>query len=122
MVHNTGEMTDQHPHSQTMLILDLEDQHVSVTFEQPSITIGRDSSNRIVVDHPKVSWFHARVELRDKRFILTDQSTNGTYVHPTGEKANKLSREEQCLNGDGIIYLGKASTPDAKVAIHYNVL
>lgn len=105
-----------------LLILDLQKQHVSVNYEQPRITLGRDSKNRIVIDHPKVSRVHARIEMRNDTFILTDQSTNGTHIHPYDGDAVVLKKENCKLEGDGIIYLGKASTTDSPNAIRYHTI
>jgi ABC-type multidrug transport system ATPase subunit/pSer/pThr/pTyr-binding forkhead associated (FHA) protein/ABC-type multidrug transport system permease subunit len=45
------------------------------------ITIGRDSSNDIPLNHPQVSRFHARLTRRGTEVLLTDLgSTNGTFV------------------------------------------
>ncbi|MGD9368545.1 MAG: FHA domain-containing protein [Desulfobacteraceae bacterium] len=105
-----------------LLILDLRDQHVSVSHDQPMITMGRDAKNRIAIKNPKVSRLHARIEMRKDRFILTDQSTNGTYIYTTGRKSIHLRRDEYTLEGDGIIYLGKEVTPESPDAIHYHVI
>lgn len=105
-----------------LLILDLRDQHVSVSHDQPVITMGRDAKNRIVIKNPKVSRRHARIEIRKDKFILTDQSTNGTYINPTDGKSIHLRRDECALEDDGIIYLGKEVTPESPDAIHYHVV
>lgn len=50
-----------------------------------TITIGRDPSNDIPLNHPQVSRFHARLTRRGAEVVLTDLgSTNGTFVngHP----------------------------------------
>jgi pSer/pThr/pTyr-binding forkhead associated (FHA) protein len=57
-----------------LLILDLRDQHASVNYEQPSITMGRDSNNRIVINHSSIYRRHVRIEMRKDQFILTDYS------------------------------------------------
>jgi len=119
---HSREMIDNPSVRDALLILDLQDQHVSVNYEQPVITMGRDASNRIVVNHPKVSRLHARVELCKGHFNITDQSTNGTYICPTNSDTVILRRDEDRLEGDGIIYLGKEAKPDAPHAIHYHVI
>jgi adenylate cyclase len=105
-----------------LLILDLPNQHVSVDCENPSVTLGRHANNRIVIDHPKVSRIHARIELRKDEFVLTDQSTNGTHVHPNGGDAVVLRKTKWTMKGDGIIYLGRTATPDSPNAIHFHIL
>jgi ABC transport system ATP-binding/permease protein len=46
-----------------------------------SITIGRDQSNHLMLNHPHVSRFHAVVDITDRGWFIRDlNSTNGTYV------------------------------------------
>ncbi|GIW08609.1 MAG: ABC transporter ATP-binding protein [Dehalococcoidia bacterium] len=46
------------------------------------ITIGRDPSNDIPLNHPQVSRFHARLTRRGAEVLLSDLgSTNGTFVN-----------------------------------------
>lgn len=57
----------------------------------PTLTIGRDLSNRLPINHPAVSRFHAQIAHQGSDFILTDlRSSNGTYVN--GRRVN-----EPCL-------------------------
>jgi HD-GYP domain-containing protein (c-di-GMP phosphodiesterase class II) len=45
-------------------------------------TIGRDSSNTVVLNDEKVSRFHFRIKKRGRLFILEDlESSNGTYIN-----------------------------------------
>ena len=47
-----------------------------------SLTIGRDSQNDTVINHPSVSRFHACLERQSGSVIIKDlNSTNGTYVN-----------------------------------------
>ncbi len=45
------------------------------------ITLGRDPTNHIHLDHPTVSRFHAEVQRTTQGDILTDRSANGTFVN-----------------------------------------
>lgn len=68
------------------------------------LTIGRDLENDFVISHPKVSRFHAKLELKDGAFYIRDQlSTNGTFVN-----GNRLTKEHQLLPGD-IIRIGSCN-------------
>ena len=59
--------------------------HVSET-----ITIGRDPSNSIVLNHPHVSRFHASIEISEQGATIKDlNSTNGTYLD--GEQVTKTA-------------------------------
>ena len=50
---------------------------------------------------------HARIEFRRDRFVLVDQSLNGTYLHRQGMAEIVLRRDEIGLERSGQISLGK---------------
>jgi pSer/pThr/pTyr-binding forkhead associated (FHA) protein len=55
---------------------------IQIEWNQPVLTIGRDSSNDIVIDHPLASRRHARLERDESGYVVRDlDSTNGTYVN-----------------------------------------
>lgn len=62
----------------------------SIPMTGQALRIGRDPSNEIVLDHPVISRFHAKIVTHDNRYYLQDlQSMNGTYasgVRVTGQK------------------------------------
>ena len=71
-----------------------------------TITLGRDAQNDIVITDRKASRLHARVERRRDKFIIVDQSSNGTYVTVEGEPEIHLRREELILRGRGHVCFG----------------
>lgn len=72
------------------------------------LTMGRDTGSDVVVDDRKASRHHARIERRGDKYIIIDQSTNGTYLAPKGEKEILLRREEVLLHGAGTICFGSS--------------
>ena len=51
-------------------------------FDKSEVTIGRVQGNDIVLPKGNVSKRHARIVLKDGKFIIVDlKSTNGTYVN-----------------------------------------
>lgn len=53
-----------------------------IEWSRAALTIGRDSSNDIIIDHPLASRRHARLELDEQGYLVRDlDSTNGTYVN-----------------------------------------
>lgn len=59
-----------------------EGQQIIKFKENKTMTIGRDSSNEIVLSAPAVSRFHAEVEKVGQRFRVRDlRSSNGTFVN-----------------------------------------
>ena len=77
-----------------------------------TITIGRDTGNEIVIADRKASRLHARIERRRDKFVIIDQSSNGTYVTVDGEPEIMLRREELMLRGRGHVTFGHAYAED----------
>jgi len=70
------------------------------------IILGRGQKADMVVNDSMASREHARIECRRGKFILTDMSTNGTYVE-TQEGPSYLRREDIVLTGQGKIAFGR---------------
>lgn len=94
---------------------------VEVDQDRPSVTLGRQSHNDVVVNDNRVSRSHARIEYSRGRFILIDQSTNGTFMLIQGKKRVSLKRDEAQMLGSGIISLGREPDPDSPLAIQYAI-
>lgn len=59
-----------------------------IPFKRGVMTIGRDPHSDIFLDHPLISWSHARLEPYAKGVLLVDlQATNGTYLD--GQRIHK---------------------------------
>jgi hypothetical protein len=79
---------------------------IELTESHPSLTLGRDLQNDVVVSDKMASRMHARIERRRDKFVLVDQSSNGTYVTVEGEPEIHLKREELMLRGRGRVCFG----------------
>ena len=82
------------------------------------MTIGRGENCDLIVKGTLISRLHARIELERNKFLLYDQSTNGTFVYNDG-KESFLRRDDVQLTGKGYLGLGKAVTEDSPLAIHF---
>jgi class 3 adenylate cyclase len=86
------------------------------SFELP-IQIGRIRHCEFLVNDPRVSRTHARIEWRNGSIILVDVSSYGTWVRFEGSGSDVLLRREECvLHGRGEVALG-ASFSDVSVPI-----
>lgn len=92
---------------------------IEIDQRRPVASLGRHSDNEIVVPETFASRLHCRVEYRRGKFVLLDQSTNGTYVAVRGRDSVFLHREEMFLEGSGVIGLGREVEPDGEGAIHF---
>jgi len=68
---------------------------------------GRDKQCDQPIDSSLVSRVHASITTRRGKFILKDESTNGTYVQMDNAKPVFLKREEITLHGKGVVSFGK---------------
>lgn len=122
MRNKVSEMVAPVSRQHTLMTLKLQRQYISIDLENPVATLGRNQTNRLVINNPEVSRLHARIEFRKDKFILIDQSTNGTYVYPVGYKMLYLRRDEVLLEGRGFFSLGQEVRSDSPMAVHYMCL
>jgi class 3 adenylate cyclase len=94
---------------------------IDVDETRPAASLGRQLHNDIVVNDGRASRSHARVEYRRGKFVLVDQSANGTYVIVEGKPSVRITRDEIPLIGKGLIGLGKEVKPDSPEAIHFAI-
>jgi len=85
-----------------------------------TIFLGRDSSNTIFILDPMASRRHAKIELRAGKFVLVDQSSNGTFVTFGGNTEMHLKREEAILHGSGVIAFGHGAQDPGAETIEFD--
>ncbi len=90
-----------------------------LTPDSPPFVIGRDLDCNLTVNGTEVSRHHAVIEYRRGKFVLRDQSTNGSYIRPLQGKPFYIRREEVPLTGEGEISLGKAVDDRPALNIFY---
>jgi class 3 adenylate cyclase len=103
------------------LLLRYGDREVAVDAGRPSAVLGRGDSSQIPVASKLASRQHARVDFALGRFILADQSVNGTYVRFADGQEVRLQREHLILRGSGIISLGQPVDDAAQDRVLFEV-
>ncbi|MGB7933667.1 MAG: FHA domain-containing protein [Gammaproteobacteria bacterium] len=83
------------------------DNTMTLTPESPSQTIGRGDQSDIQIESELASRSHARLGFQQTNFILTDQSTNGTFVQIDNDDEVFLHHEQIVLRSSGVISLGR---------------
>ncbi len=91
-----------------LLFLQYADYASKLDLNSSAINIGRGKDCDLIVHGDLISRFHARIEVRRGKFILLDQSTNGTYVRTRDGQNFFLRREDLTLYGEGQISLGRS--------------
>jgi class 3 adenylate cyclase len=103
----------------TKLTLSFRETTVEVTDMKKNVNMGRADDNDLVVKGNLISRIHARIEKRRGKFILIDQSTNGTFLQNVEGDETFIRRDSTQLVGEGIIGLGRVAKPGTPLAIHY---
>lgn len=101
------------------LVLRFQQREVVLDEERRSVQLGRGDENDFVVQDSLVSRAHAKIEYRRNKFVLVDQSSNGTYVLIYGEREECVRRDEMVLRGSGIISPGRVSGNGSTECVHF---
>lgn len=106
--------------AQASLHLVCDGRETTISSEGRPFLIGRGDNCQLVVPGTMTSREHARIEFRRGKFVLIDQSTNGTWVRLDDGRDMHLRREELPLRGEGLISLGERIHPDHPSVIHFS--
>jgi adenylate cyclase len=101
------------------LKLRFQDREILLDEHHPSITIGRAEDNTVVVKGNLISRLHARIEFNRNRFVLVDQSTNGTFVQTNDGEEAFVRRDSVQIKGEGMIGLGRLPDDDSPQTIRF---
>ncbi|MGB5410979.1 MAG: adenylate/guanylate cyclase domain-containing protein [Woeseiaceae bacterium] len=104
------------------LQLSFRDQTIEISDRHKSVNIGRADDNDLVVKGNLISRIHAKVEMRRGKFVLIDQSTNGTFLQNLLGEEVLVRRDSTELGTEGTIGLGRAESPGSSLAIHFKTL
>ncbi len=93
-----------------------------VSRSRPTLQMGREDSNDIVIASLFASRVHARVHTREGHFVISDLSSNGTFLLVDDHSGEvHLRREEAVLGGRGWIGLGKNATRHGDHSVRYSL-
>jgi adenylate cyclase len=111
--------TARKPGNAMRLRLRYQDQDIVVDEHHPGIAIGRAEDNDVVVKGNLISRLHARIEINRHKFVLIDQSTNGTFVQSEDGDEAFVRRDSMQIKGKGMIGLGKLPEHDSPQVIRF---
>jgi class 3 adenylate cyclase len=104
------------------LLLNFKDTTVEVSDQRKSATLGRADDNDVVVKGTLISRIHAKIEMRRGKFLLIDQSTNGTFLQDVLGHEVLVRRDSTELVNEGTIGLGRTENPGSPLAIYYKTI
>jgi len=101
------------------LRLRANDRDVVIDEQHSSVTIGRAEDNDLVIKGNLISRLHARIEISRNKFVLIDQSTNGTFVQTADGEESFVRRDSLQIKGEGAIGLGRLPEQDSPQTIRF---
>ncbi|MCP5476557.1 MAG: adenylate/guanylate cyclase domain-containing protein [Rhodanobacteraceae bacterium] len=101
------------------LTLRFRGQLIELSSLAPPFGLGRDPGSSLVIDNEWVSRNHATIEFRRGYFVLTDRSTNGTYLRLDDDDELRLHRDEVQLRKSGKISLGQSTDKDSADVLYF---
>ncbi len=101
------------------LRLRYQGQEVIVDERRNNISMGRAEENDLVIKGNLISRLHARIEINRNKFMLIDQSTNGTFVQGKDGEEAFVRRDSMQIRAEGLIGLGKAPDSNSLLVIRF---
>ena len=101
------------------LRLRANDRDLVIDDQHSSVTIGRAEDNDVVIKGNLISRLHARIEINRNKFVLIDQSTNGTFVQTAQGEEAFVRRDSLQIKGEGTIGLGRLPEQDSPQTIRF---
>jgi class 3 adenylate cyclase len=102
-----------------VLRLKYRDREIIRRRDNDSITMGRAPECNLVIASNRASRNHCTIERRQDKFVLADQSTNGTYVTAEASTEILLQREEFRLGEHGWITFGEPRAETEEVVEYF---
>lgn len=111
------------PHQRTtrnpMVTLTVENKKYPLQQHLLPLVIGRSNQADIFVDSKLVSRTHVVIDYSRGNFIITDKSTNGSYIKAKDGKSLFFKNEHVFLVGQGEISLGEPIKSESPHVINY---
>ena len=104
------------------LMINYRDSTIELSDKRKSINLGRADDNDLVVKGNLISRIHAKIEMRRGKFVLIDQSTNGTFIQNVRGQETVVRRDTAELADEGTNGLGRAEEPGSNLAIYFKTI
>lgn len=106
--------------NQQRLFLTYHERIKEVRSDDDGILIGRGNTSDLLVPSELASRKHARIVYRKGKFVVSDHSTNGTFIKTQNGKEIYIHGEDYPLTGSGFISLGESTALDNDHLIYFS--
>ncbi|HEX5757323.1 MAG TPA: adenylate/guanylate cyclase domain-containing protein [Arenimonas sp.] len=111
----------QEVHVPQKLTLKYRGETIELAETSEPFMMGREAGNHLAIEADWVSRSHALIEYKRGHFVLSDRSTNGTFLRIGQDDELRLHRDETQMRKSGVISLGKASALNPEHLVHYEL-
>lgn len=101
------------------LLLRYRQQVVTLSENLKNVVLGRGDDCDLIIRNILASRQHARIEYSFGKFLLTDHSSNGTYIRFSDDQIIQLNQQQIVLHGAGAISLGLPFSENPTEVIEY---
>jgi class 3 adenylate cyclase len=101
------------------IVLRYRDRTFELDGTSQPFTLGRELTSTLVIDAEWVSRNHAMIEYKRGYFMISDRSTNGTWVKLGDDDELRLHRDETQLRKSGTISLGQAVAANKNDVLYF---
>jgi len=117
----TGNITNPFKLEQSSgMLLTYKEKTTKLDLNSDTVNLGRGVDCDLLITGDLISRYHAKIDIRRGKFVLSDQSTNGTYVRTLDGQDVFLRQDELTLFGSGVISLGKNVDKNRDNLIYYS--
>ena len=106
--------------NQQRLFLTYHEKIKEVRSDDDGILIGRSTNSDLLIPSELASRKHVRIVYRKGKFIVSDHSTNGTFIKSQNGKEVYIHGEDYPLTGSGFISLGESTSLDNDHLIYFS--
>lgn len=104
------------------LHLSYKERAIELSSSLAKFTIGRELSNDLCIDGELISRQHVTIRFESGNFMISDHSTNGTWLSRTSGQLRALMRETRTLRDNGFFTLGNHPERGMEYAIIYKIV
>ncbi len=101
--------------------LDVFGRQLLVDEASPLLEIGRDETNSLTLSADCVSRHHLQLRYKDGQILLTDNSTNGTFISREDHNPMFVRRDTLVLEGSGLLGVGATPGPEGAHTMQFSV-
>lgn len=103
------------------LTLNYRGQSYTLNEQNKKLLLGRGDTCQMIINSDFASRQHANVEFRFGSFILSDHSSNGTYIRNSNSVVARINHEDVILHGKGSISLGQPYSDNPSDLIAFTI-